>query len=64
VFDNLGAIGIDAAPLSSQQSTLTRRKRQARVDNMEEFVSLKAVGKSARQVYDCQHQWEQRVKLV
>src|SRR5215207_9665511 len=64
VFDNLGSAGVDAAPLSAQQSTLTRRKRQARVNDMQEFVSLEAVGKSSRQVYDCQHQWEQRVKLV
>jgi Zn-dependent metalloprotease len=64
VLENLVAAGVSAASLSSQQSTLTRKKREDRVKDMQEFVSLKSVGKAAREVYDCQHKWKQRVKLV
>jgi Zn-dependent metalloprotease len=64
VLGNLAAAGIDAAALSSQQSTLSRKKREARVKDMEEFVSLASVGKAGRKVYDCKHQWKQRIKLV
>jgi Zn-dependent metalloprotease len=64
VLENLAAAGVDAAPLSSQQSALSRKKRKNRVKEMREFVSLAPVGKAAREVYDCQHKWEQRVKLV
>jgi Zn-dependent metalloprotease len=64
VFNNLAEGGIEDAALSAQQSKLSRRKRETRVNDMQEFVSLESVGNSARQVFDCQNKWEQRIKLV
>src|SRR4029077_5233041 len=43
---------------------LSRQARAGRVKGMNEFMSLAPAGTAARQVYDCQHQWNQRVKLV
>lgn len=64
VVDNLARAGIEGALESAQHGAFSREKRAARVKDMHEFMSLTAVGTSARQVYDCQHQWKQRVKLV
>lgn len=64
VLDNLAAAGVMGAPLSANQSKLSRKKRAERVKDMKEFASLTPVGKASRQVYDCQHQWVQRVNLV
>jgi Zn-dependent metalloprotease len=64
VLRNLAAAGVTGASLSATQSKLSREKRAERVKRMDEFVSLAPVGKSARQVYDCQHQWVQRIKLA
>jgi Zn-dependent metalloprotease len=64
ILENLARAGIEEALPSIQQSKLSREKRGVRVNNMDEFMSLAAVGVSTRQVYDCQNQWNQRVKLV
>lgn len=75
VLENLARAGIDEALDSIHQSKLSREKREIRVNNpmrevalketpMAEYVSLAAVGQAAREVYDCQNQWVQRVKLA
>jgi Zn-dependent metalloprotease len=57
VLENLVAAGVDPAPLSSQIDTLTRKKRESRVQDKREFISLEAVGKAARLVYDCKNKY-------
>jgi Zn-dependent metalloprotease len=64
VIDNLARAGIDGAVASAQHGKITREKRASRVTDMQEFMSLVAAGKAARQIFDCQHQWTQRVKSV
>jgi Zn-dependent metalloprotease len=64
VVENLARAGIEGALASAQHGALSREKRAGRVNDMNEFMSLAPVGTSARQVYDCQHQWQQQVKLV
>ncbi len=64
VEENLARAGIEGALASAQFGKMAREKRAGRVNDMQEFMSLVAVGTSARQVYDCQHQWQQRVNLV
>jgi Zn-dependent metalloprotease len=64
VVENLARAGIEGALASAQHGAISREKRASRVNDMHEFMSLSAVGTSARQVYDCQHKWQQRVKLV
>lgn len=64
VEENLARAGISGGLVSTQQGVIAREKRASRVKEMDEFMSLAAVGTSARQVYDCQEQWQQKVKLV
>jgi Zn-dependent metalloprotease len=64
VTENLARTGIQGAVVSAQYGKLAREKRAERVKDMKEFMSLAAVGTAARQVYDCQQQWAQRVELV
>ena len=64
VLGKLAEAGVTAARLSAIQSALSRKKRETRVQEMREFVSSKAEGNAPREVYDCQHLWQQRVKIV
>jgi Zn-dependent metalloprotease len=62
--DNLARAGIDGALASAQHGKIAREKRTARVNDIQEFMSLTPVGQAARLIYDCQHQWQQKVKMV
>jgi Zn-dependent metalloprotease len=64
VSRKVAATGIKNAGLSNTLSDLSRKKRKNRVSSLEEFASLTPVGKAARHVYDCQHQFAQRVSLA
>lgn len=64
VLENLARAGIEEARSSIQQSELSREKRSIKDIDMETFTAAKAVGRAARQIYDCQNKWVQRVKLV
>lgn len=73
VLDNLARTGATQAQLTIQQSELTRERRVAKLVDVSRFaasigVETAAAGlqrKSAeRKVYDCENQWEQRIKLV
>jgi Zn-dependent metalloprotease len=50
--------------LTIQQSKLSRTKRGVKEVKMEVFAGIATPGEGPRKVYDCQHQWVQRVDLV
>lgn len=64
VLDKLGRAGIETARASVMQSKITRDKRSSRVLDMATFASAQATGKAEREVYDCKHMWQLRVKKV
>jgi Zn-dependent metalloprotease len=66
VLENLAKAGIDEARISVHGSDQSREKRETKPIAMEIFAGITAVppGTASRQVYDCQNQWNQRVKLV
>lgn len=64
VLENMASQGILEAVYSIHQGRMSREKRDVRVKDMHEFMSLEAVGTSSRPVYDCANQWKQRVTLV
>ena len=64
VSRKIAASGIKNAGLSNTLADLSRKKRENRVSSLEEFASLTPVGKAARHVYDCQHQFVERVSLA
>ncbi|HLE81072.1 MAG TPA: M4 family metallopeptidase [Dehalococcoidia bacterium] len=64
VLESLARTGLEEARLSVQQSKQTRAKRSSAVVDMPALKAAKAAGPAAREVYDCNHTWNQRVNLV
>jgi Zn-dependent metalloprotease len=64
VVDNL-AKSVKEARLSSKADLYSRERRETKKIPISAFTGkLTPTGDSLRQVWDCQHQWTQRVKLV
>ena len=77
VMSNLARQGKTQAQVSVQQSELTRQRRKEKINSFAPFSQVigltgntvktsaaPGTGASVRQVYDCQHEFEQRVKLA
>jgi len=71
VIDNMARRGDPAtrarARAAAQQARLSRVQRAARSVQMPAFLAgaaAPAAGTATREVYDCQHRWEQRVELA
>lgn len=69
VLENLARARIAEARLSIQQSKLSREQRSAKIVDMTVFARIAPLGiappgQGPRKVYDCQHQWVQRVPPV
>jgi Zn-dependent metalloprotease len=66
VIQNLALAGIDEARVTAHESEKKRTQRTAKAIAVEVFAvpTPSAAGTAARQVYDSQNSWAQRVKLV
>lgn len=73
ILDNLARSGIREVRLSVQQSEMSRSKRSGAINDVERFAAAIGLetetafarkGQATRKVYDCQHRWDQRFKLV
>ncbi|MHB9072823.1 MAG: M4 family metallopeptidase [Desulfobaccales bacterium] len=66
VLENLAKAGIDEARISVHASDQSREKRESKPVTMGIFAGITTAppGTASREVFDCQTQWNQRVKLV
>jgi len=66
ILENIAKAGIKEARLSVMQSGTTREKRAVKVVDMATLsgAAKQPSGTASREVYDCQNEWRQRVKLV
>ena len=63
-IENLAKAGVGNAQVTANQDKLLRRKRNAKEVSTEALVGTSTAGAAPRKVYDCGHQWEQRVEPV
>jgi Zn-dependent metalloprotease len=64
ITDNLARAGVESARQSLLQSREQRQKRAAALSPQRKRKQPAQTGISAREVYDCQQQFEQRIELV
>ena len=64
VVENLARKGVEGARRTIMQSMKTRSKRTEKPIDMPTFLAPAAPQKAKRKVYDSQHTWKERVKLV
>ncbi|OOZ83449.1 peptidase M4 family protein [Bacillus cereus] len=73
ILAHMARAGVDGSQMSIKESKDSRTKRKQKTIHVTELeagftdnttVSLQSTGGSRREIYDCQNQWVQRIKLV
>ncbi|XGB43364.1 MAG: M4 family metallopeptidase [Nodosilinea sp. LVE1205-7] len=62
-LDHLAKAGVEEAQLSAQASEAKRSQRKRKTPDFS-LTAVPGTGNAVRQVYDCQHKWEQRVPPI